>query len=127
MFTPYSVQTDSAIQTRLQFQPIPNPLTLSLLVVMLSSLLGVMAIRPVSTLLKHSGRSVPVPGVSRMMKGRFDDAAPELGASPIHTKPNRSGRTTKSSIIFRIELGKRWESIRKVNAFGLALQFEILF
>ena len=64
MFTPYSVQMDSAIQARLQFQPIPNPLTLSLLVVMPSSLLGATAIRPASILLKHSGESVPVPGVS---------------------------------------------------------------
>jgi hypothetical protein len=65
MFTPCLVQTDSAIQTRFQFQPIPKRLTLSLLVVMPSSLLGAMAIRPASTPLKHSGVSVPAPGVFR--------------------------------------------------------------
>ena len=63
MFTPCLVQTDSAIQTRFQSQPIPKRLTLSSLGVMPSSLLGMMDIRPVSTLLKHSGESVPVPSV----------------------------------------------------------------
>ena len=63
MFTPYSVQTDSAIQTILQSQPILNPLTLSLWVVTPSNLLGVMGTRLASTLLKHSGKSVPVRSV----------------------------------------------------------------
>ena len=62
MFTPYSLQTDSVIQT-IQSQSIPKRLTLSSLGVMPSSLLGVMDIRPASTPLKHSGESVPVPSV----------------------------------------------------------------
>ena len=63
MFTLYSVQKDSAIQARLQFHPIPGPLTLNLLVVMPSSLLGAMAIRQASTPLKHSGKSALVRSV----------------------------------------------------------------
>ena len=63
MFIPYLGQTDSAIQTKFSFQPIPDPLTLSLLVVTPSSLLGVMDIRLASILLKRLGKSVPVRSV----------------------------------------------------------------
>ena len=62
-YTPYLAQKDSAIQIRFSFQPISNPLTLSLLVAMPSSLLGPMVTQPASTPLKHSGKSVPVPNV----------------------------------------------------------------
>ena len=70
MSTPYSVQKDSAIQARSQSQPIPKRLTLSLWVVMLSSLLGAMGIRPASTLLKHLGESVPVRSVLNRNGGK---------------------------------------------------------
>ena len=85
MFTPYSVQKDSAIQTRFSFQPISNPLTLSLLVVMPSSSLGVMDTRPASTLLKHSGKSVP--GVSQGRLGEETlDVRPLTGTHASATK-----------------------------------------
>ena len=77
MFIPYSVQTDSAIQTRFLFQPIPNRLTLSLLVVTPSSLLGAMVIRRASTLLKHSEKSVPGVSQGRLGEETLDVRPPD--------------------------------------------------